>query len=38
MLDFGPALVTPDGKCYVYSYRQMLSTLFLVTGLGESGT
>jgi Tol biopolymer transport system component len=37
ILDFGPALVTPDGKGYVYSYRQMLSTLFLVSGLGESG-
>jgi len=36
MLDFGPALVTPDGKSYVYSYRQMLSTLFLVTGLSEA--
>ena len=36
MLDFGPALVTPDGKGYVYSYRQMLSTLFLLTDLGES--
>jgi len=36
ILDFGPALVTPDGKSYAYSYRQMLSTLFLVTGLGEA--
>jgi len=37
ILDYGPALVTPDGKAYVYSYRQMLSTLFLVTGVGGSG-
>jgi eukaryotic-like serine/threonine-protein kinase len=36
ILDFGPALMTPDGKSYVYSYRQMLSTLFLVTGLGQA--
>jgi Tol biopolymer transport system component len=38
VLDYGPVQVTPDGKSYVYSYRQMLSTLFLVSGLGESGT
>ena len=36
ILDYGPALVTPDGKAYVYSYRQMLSTLFMVSGLGEA--
>jgi Tol biopolymer transport system component len=37
ILDYGPALVTPDGKSYVYSYRQMLSALFLVTDLPEGG-
>ncbi|MCI0656444.1 MAG: hypothetical protein L0170_05165, partial [Acidobacteria bacterium] len=36
ILDYGPALVTPDGKAYAYSYRQMLSTLYLVSGLGEA--
>ncbi len=28
-----PVLITPDGKAYVYSYRRMLSELYLVEGL-----
>jgi Tol biopolymer transport system component len=36
-LDYGPVLVTPDGRGYVYSYRQWLSTLYLADGL-DRGT
>src|SRR5262249_21349144 len=28
ILGYGPSLVTPDGRAYVMSYRQMISTLF----------
>jgi WD40 repeat protein len=28
-----PVLLTPDGKAYVYSYRRMLSELYLVEGV-----
>jgi hypothetical protein len=29
----GPILVGPDGKSYVYSYRRVLSDLYLIEGL-----
>jgi Tol biopolymer transport system component len=29
----GPAVISPDGSAYVYSYRRTLGDLFLVTGL-----
>jgi hypothetical protein len=28
-----PALVTPDGKSYLYTFRRVLSDLYLVEGL-----
>jgi hypothetical protein len=28
-----PVLLTPDAKAYVYSYRRILSDLYLVEGL-----
>jgi hypothetical protein len=28
----GPVLVTPDGRGYVYSYRRLLSTLYVAEG------
>jgi len=28
-----PVRIAPDGKSYVYSYRRMLSELYLVDGL-----
>jgi len=37
ILGYGPGLVTPDGRAYVMSYRQMISTLFLVFGSGGGG-
>jgi Tol biopolymer transport system component len=32
ILNIGPALLSPDGKSYVYSYRRILDDLFVVTG------
>ncbi|HMF10195.1 MAG TPA: protein kinase [Thermoanaerobaculia bacterium] len=37
-LDYGPVLVAPDGRSYVYSYRQWLSTLYLTEGLEKPGS
>jgi len=33
VLQVGPAVIAPDGKAYVYSYRRVLYELFLATGL-----
>ena len=33
LTSLGPAFVTPDGKAYVYSYRRILSALYLAEGL-----
>jgi Tol biopolymer transport system component len=33
VLDVGPILISPDGESYAYSFRRMLSDLYLVTGL-----
>jgi dipeptidyl aminopeptidase/acylaminoacyl peptidase len=30
IIDYGPYLITPDGKTLVYSFRQMISTLYLM--------
>jgi hypothetical protein len=29
----GPAMISPDGTTYVYSYRRVLGDLFLATGM-----
>jgi hypothetical protein len=33
IIDIGPMLFTPDMKAYVYTYKRVLSDLYLVTGL-----
>ena len=33
ILQVGPAVVSPDGSSYVYSYRRLLDELYVVTGL-----
>ena len=33
VMQVGPAVIAPDGKAYVYSYRRVLYELFLATGL-----
>jgi hypothetical protein len=32
VLNLGPALLSADGKSYVYSYRRILDDLYVVTG------
>jgi len=29
----GPAMISPDGTTYVYSFRRVLGDLFLATGM-----
>ncbi len=33
VINVGPVLLSEDGKSYVYSYRRILDTLYVVTGL-----
>jgi hypothetical protein len=33
LIEIDPVALTPDGRGYVYSYRQLLSTLYVVDGL-----
>ncbi|HEU5181799.1 MAG TPA: hypothetical protein VFW45_13500 [Candidatus Polarisedimenticolia bacterium] len=35
ILDYGPCEITPDGQTLGYSFRQMISTLYLVTTATE---
>ena len=36
VLDVMPVQITPDGETYAYSYRRLLSDLYIVTGLTSS--